>query len=100
MKLTFLREAELEFLATISHYEIEQPGLGRRFKEEVDRSLRWIAMSPEVCWERPGGYRRLNLRIFPYYVPYLLRGSTLWVLAVAHVHRAPEYWIQRKKKLE
>jgi hypothetical protein len=33
------REATFEFLDAIPYYESEQPGLGQRFKDEVDRSL-------------------------------------------------------------
>ena len=97
MNIVFLWEAQFEFLDAISYYEREQPGLGQRFKDEVDRSVLWIAERPRVCRLRRGGYRRLNLRIFPYYVPYIIREPKLWVLAVAHTRRKPEYWIERKK---
>jgi hypothetical protein len=96
VRITLLQEAQLEFLAAIGHYEAERPGLGQRFKDEVDRSLLWIAAHPELHSPRPGGYRRMNLRVFPYYIPYIIRGEMLWVLAVAHGSRKPEYWIQRK----
>ena len=43
MRITLLQEAQLEFLAAISHDEAERSGLGQRFKDEVDRSLLWIA---------------------------------------------------------
>ena|SRR2546425_3247962 len=97
MNITFLREAQLEFLDYISYYEGEQPGLGRRFKNEVDRTLLWVAERPQVCRLRRDGYRRINLRVFPYYIPYIVRGPNLWVLAVAHTRRKPAYWIERKK---
>jgi len=42
----------------------------------------------------------VNLRVFPYYVSYITRGDRLWVLAVAHGARRPEYWIERKKQVE
>ena len=96
MKITFLQEAKLEFLDAISYYESEQPGLGQRFKDELDRSLLWLAEHAEVCRLRSGGYRRINLRIFPYYIPYVVRETTLWVLAIAHHRRRPEYWIKRR----
>ena len=97
MKITFLQEAESEFLAAISCYEAEQPGLGQRFEEEVNRTVLWLADHPELCRLRPGGYRRMNLRIFPYYIPYVTRETNLWILAVAHGARNPEYWISRKR---
>ena len=96
MSITVLQEAQLEFLDAISHYEAERPGLGQRFKDEVDRSLLWIAARPELQRLRPGGYRRLNLRVFPFYIPYVIRGDTVWVLAVAHGSRKPDYWVRRK----
>lgn len=98
MNLKFVDEAGLEFLDGISYYEGQERELGLRFKFEVERTLRWLIEHPEVCRLRFGGYRRLNLRIFPYYIPYIVRGSTLWILAIAHQHRSPDYWVQRKNK--
>jgi hypothetical protein len=46
-----------------------------------------------------GGYRRVNLRTFPYYIAYIVHENTLWILAVAHSHRKPEYWIERKQEI-
>ncbi len=98
MRIRFVDEARVEFLDGISYYEKKQPGFGRRFKVEVEQTLRWLSEHSEVCRLRPSGYRRLNLRIFPYYIPYIIRGSTLWILAVAHERRKPEYWVQREDK--
>jgi plasmid stabilization system protein ParE len=99
MRIRFVDEAAAEFLEAVSYYEQQQPKLGRRFKEEVQQTLLWLAQNAEACRLRPNGYRRLNLRIFPYYIPYILRGSTLWVVAIAHRRREPEYWIGREKKV-
>ena len=98
MRIRFVDEARSEFLDGISYYERQQPKLGRRFKVEVERTLLLLGEHPETCRLRPGGYRRVNLRIFPYYIPYIVRGSTLWVLAISHGRRKPEYWVQREKK--
>lgn len=38
MTIQFVEEARDEFLDAISHYEEVRADLGRRFKEEVDRS--------------------------------------------------------------
>jgi len=98
MRIRFVDEARVEFLDGISYYEKKQPGFGRRFKVEVEQTLRWLSEHSEACRLRPSGYRRLNLRIFPYYIPYITRGSTLWILAIAHERRKPEYWVQREDK--
>jgi plasmid stabilization system protein ParE len=93
----FLPEAKEEFLDAVSYYDEIGERLGLRFKEEVDRCILWIADHSNLYRLRPGGYRRINLRAFPYYIPFILRGSTLWVLSIAHCARKPEYWIKRKR---
>ena len=48
MNIRFVEEAQREFLDAISFYEEARAGLGRRFKDEVDRSVLWIADHPEL----------------------------------------------------
>ena len=96
MNIVFLPEAKDEFLDAISYYEEARAGLGQRFKDETDRCILWTAEHSDLYRLRSGGYRRINLRAFPFYVPFIIRGSTLWVLAVAHSARKPEYWINRR----
>ena len=97
MNVIFVPEAKDEFFDAIAYYEEARDGLGERFKEEVDRCILWAADHPELYRLRPTGYRRINLRIFPYHIAFMTRESTLWILAVAHSSRKPEYWIARKK---
>jgi len=55
------------------------------------------------CWTSLintfSGYRRVNLKTFPYYIAYIVREDTLWILAIAHSHSKPEYWILRKNEI-
>ena len=95
MTIRFVEEARREFLDAISHYEDARGGLGQRFKEEVDRCILWTADHSELYRLRPGAYRRVNLRVFPYYIPFVVRGQNLWILAIAHGNRKPQYWISR-----
>jgi len=76
MKVIFLEEASREFLAAANYYDLQEPGLGLRFEEEIDRTISWIVKHPHACALRRGIYRRMNLHIFPYYIPYVIRGST------------------------
>ena len=95
MKLIFPRAVREEAREAINYYELEQPGLGERLWEEVGATVRWILANAEVARLRAGGYRRVNLRTFPYYIAYALRGEAVVLLAVAHAARRPEYWIDR-----
>ena len=99
MTVRFTGEAQREFLDAIAFYEETCHGLGRRFKGEVDRCISWIAGHPELYRLKPGGYRRINLRVVTYYVPYIVRRETLWVLAIAHASRQPHYWISRRDQI-
>lgn len=97
--IRFVEEAQREFLDAIVNYEEARARLGQRFKEEVDRCVLWIEGHPELYPLRPGGYRRVNLRVFPYYIPYVVRGEIVWILAVAHASRKPLYWISRRNRV-
>jgi len=96
MIIHFVPEAQAEFLDAVSYYEGARSGLGQRFKDEVDRCLHWIRDHHDLYRVHPQGHRRVNLRVFPYSIPFLTREDILWVLAVAHHSRRPLYWIQRK----
>lgn len=99
MTILFVEEAQREFLDAISDYEEARAGLGQQFKDEVDRTILWIAGHPELYRVRSGSYRRINLRVFSYYIPYVVREQTLWVLAIAHAGRRPLYWISRRDEV-
>ncbi len=99
MKKRILQLAFDELSDAITYYEEQQVGLGRRLKDEVDKHVNWILSNSTVPQVRRGGYRRVNLKIFPYHIAYIIREDTLWILAIAHSHRKPEYWIKRKSNI-
>jgi hypothetical protein len=65
MNFVVLPQVADEFEDAVAHYDEKEPGLGRRFPDEVDRHIRWIAGHAEIPRLRPGGYRRVNLKAFP-----------------------------------
>jgi plasmid stabilization system protein ParE len=95
MIVEFLPQAKAELMDAVVYYESELNGLGQRFWDEVDRHIAWIVQNPEVPRLRDGGYRRVNLSVFPYYIAYVVRDPVIWILSVAHGHSLPEYWIDR-----
>ena len=68
-----------------------------RLKSEVREHLAIIVAEPDRLRPWPRGYRRINLRIFPYYIAYFLDGEILWIVAIAHAHRRPEFWRKRRQ---
>jgi hypothetical protein len=69
MKITVPEEADSEFATAVAYYDSQEAGLGQRFEDEIDRTVLWLAEHPYVCQLRRGIYRRMNLQIFPYYIP-------------------------------
>ncbi|MDD4274512.1 MAG: type II toxin-antitoxin system RelE/ParE family toxin [Desulfobacter postgatei] len=95
MILEFLEEAELELFEAAEWYESKEKGLGKRFRDEIERVLDRIVEDPMLWRERSGGYRRVNCPVFPYYLPFFIRGQKIIIAAVAHDHRKPGYWMSR-----
>jgi hypothetical protein len=98
MKKIILRQAFHELNDAVEYYEERQTGLGLRLKDEVDQHVNWILNNSTVPRIRRGGYRRVNLKIFPYYIAYIVLEDTIWIIAIANEYRKPEYWINRKNK--
>lgn len=95
MRVILHPEARIEYLESIQFYESRQLGLGLRFKDEVDVFIDLISADPLRFRERTSGYRRANLSVFPHYIAFLVRDDLIWVVAIAHGHRKPEFWIDR-----
>lgn len=95
MNFLFHPEAEAEFLAAIDWYEERSMGLGADFAAEIHAAiLRAVAMP--LAWPRVDGeIRRVLTHRFPYGVLYTANGSSLYILAVMHLRRQPDYWFER-----
>lgn len=98
--ILILGEAEREFVESIAYYEGKEAGLGRRFAREVAEAVGWIAKYAELPRLRAKGYRRRNLKAFPHYLVYVIRRDTIWIVAVAHGYRRPEFWLGRLETAE
>ena len=66
--LEFLPEAKCDAEEATRFYERRIPGLGARFRAEVESVCAAIVRQPLLWSERRGGYRRVNIPGFPYYV--------------------------------
>ena len=91
----FLAEAAAEVECVTGDYEARVAGLGLRFRHEVELACGEIATRPLLWRERPGGYRRVNLRGFPYFIAFIIRGDLVLIAAVGHTSRRPGYWMSR-----
>jgi plasmid stabilization system protein ParE len=94
--LEFLPEASEEVEEATKYYEQRVPGLGIRFRVEVEAVCVAIIRQPLLWRKRPGGFSRANLPGFPFYIAYFIRGERILIAAVAHASRHPDYWKQRE----
>lgn len=98
MKVTFLEPAATELDNAINFYEAQQHKLGFRFESEVEQSVARIAKFPESYQEMGKYSRRCLVHKFPYSVIYIYKKkmSEIVIIAIANLHRKPEYWLSRE----
>ena len=93
--LRFTPAARAELIDAQDWYEGEAPGLGRRFRDEIDRTLQRIAAAPlqfPVVYET---VRRSRVKTFPYALFFCIDGAELLVVACFHSRRDPRRWQTR-----
>jgi plasmid stabilization system protein ParE len=91
MTVQFLPEARAELADAAQYYDLQQPGLGLEFLNEVQETLKRISESPAAFRRVSKNERRCRTRRFPYAVVYRSVGETITVVAVMHLHRKPGY---------
>lgn len=95
MRVIFTVFARQELEDAARYYELEYSGLGSRFKEEVRRAALRIAAYPQAWSIERGDVRKCLLHKFPYKLLYSVEEDHILVIAVAHQHREPDYWVDR-----
>ena len=93
MKLRFLILAQRELDEAVAWYNEQAAGSGQEFLDELDRVVRRAVTFPMSCPEIEPGVRRCLLARFPYRLIYGVDRKTIVVIAVAHLHREPRYWV-------
>jgi len=88
--------ADRELNEAAQYYELETPGLGRAFVNEVEKCVRSISQHPEAGTAVHGGIRRRLVRRFPYALLYSIKVDGIRILAVMNQKRRPTYWVGRQ----
>ena len=88
-------EADEEMRAAASFYELQQAGLGEKFLDRLDEAFQSILANPTAYQTLTDRYRRRLVARFPYSVVYRAEPHRIFVLAVAHWKREPDYWKTR-----
>lgn len=97
MRILVSPEARDEYQAAIRYYDQQVPSLGTRLTEEIRAALRRMSDWPLAFPVERGEIRRVLLGWFPYKLLYSIEADHLYVIALAHQHREPDYWTGRAK---
>ena len=95
MTYSFHPEAEAEFVDAINYYEKCENGLGEDFSLEVNSTIRNILAFPAAWPTMDEPVHRCFTHRFPYGVLYSTENDNIFILAVMHLHRQPDYWKKR-----
>lgn len=99
MKVQLLDPAQRELDEAIDYYNKERAGLGREFREEAWLAVQRIREFPKAWASIGGRIRRCQLQRFPYGLVYEPTVNEIVIIAVAHLHRRPEYWRSRTEQI-
>jgi plasmid stabilization system protein ParE len=93
--VAYHRLAASELIQSAKFYERRNLGLGEALLSTVETTLPKIQDHPELG--KPGrlGTRSWKTKRFPFRIVYLDQPDRFWIVAVAHLSRKPDYWIQR-----
>jgi toxin ParE1/3/4 len=90
-------EAIEELDAAISYYEERKVGLGLDFLAEVEQTLGKIQQNPNLgAAYKVAGLRRYVIQRFPFLIFYKEFEEFIWIVAIAHGKRRPDYWRRRQ----
>lgn len=97
MRYSFHPEAETEFVQAIEYYEECEASLGYDFAVEVYSAIERTMAYPKAWPIVEEDIRRSLVRRFPYGILYAEEREELFIVAVMHLHRDPDYWKHRVK---
>ena len=95
MRARFLLPARRELMDAIRYYNAQRVRLGDEFRDEVWDTLQRIKRFPGAWHPLSASIRRCQMNRFPYGPIYTESDDEILVLAVAHLHQAPDYWRSR-----
>jgi toxin ParE2 len=97
VSVRLLEVAWRELDDAIRYYNAQLPGLGDAFLLETVAAIDRIRGFPNAWHPLGDNTRRCRLRRFPYGLIYHEDEGEILVVAVAHLHRRPDYWRDRLK---
>lgn len=95
MRVIFHPEAHAEMIEHARYYEAKSEGLGPAFLTAVEETTKRIEQSPKAAPIDRAGIRKRLVLGFPFTVLYTEQTDRIYIAAVMHQHRRPDYWRKR-----
>ena len=94
-EIRLLEAAQKELDDAYDYYEAQATGLGSQFIDEMLGTMKSIRKHPEAWPVFSRRSRRCLVSRFPYSIIYQVLEDKILIVAIAHMHRKPEYWKDR-----
>lgn len=93
--VVYHRLAASELIKSAKYYERRNSTLGDVFLSAVGATLLKIRQDPELG--KPGKHKTRSWKIkrFPFRIICQEQPDRLWIVAITHLSRRPDYWIGR-----
>lgn len=95
MNYSFHPHAEKELEEVEKYYDNIREDLGDRFRAETEMAISRILDFPNAWQRLSQNTRRRSLKTFLYGIVYRVTPGEIRILAVMHLHREPNYWMDR-----
>lgn len=95
MTYDFHPAAQQELEAALAYYDAISPDLGDAFLTEVEQTIERIIGFPDAWATLSANTRRCRVSGFPYGIIYQKKEPNILIVAVMHLQRQPDYWVER-----
>ncbi len=94
-KVLFYSVAEREYCISLRWYSERNVIAAENFDKEVDLAIQAIASDPDRFPHCDSRHQFYLLRSFPFQIVFRKLGEDIYVVAIAHTSRNPNYWSDR-----
>jgi plasmid stabilization system protein ParE len=88
-------EARRDLVQARDYLDREPPGRGKTFVEAVEATIELIRNFPRIGKPLAGGYRRLTILGWDYFIIFQHRGDSVRIFAVGHKRQREDFWRAR-----
>lgn len=90
--------ARYELDDAFEYYQKQKAGLGDEFIKEAMATINRIRINPHAWAILTERTRRCLFNRFPYGIIYQVRENEILIIAIANLHREPDYWTSRMNR--